>query len=110
MRVTSINSAGSYRYTNHINSRKQQNISNLNAQTGSNVSFQGWRIASAGGIYGALIGFAIGGPVGAALLGGMAVGAGAKTDENKWNKDPYGNVIDSSENPKPGTVPYNYYE
>jgi len=87
MRISSINSAGSYRLTS-------QNIIKQNKRSGQyvqpEVSFQGGKTAAGLGMFGALFGFALGGPLGAAILGGVAAGMGAGADDNKYETDQYG--------------------
>ena len=88
MRVSSINSAGSYRLTSQ-NIIKQRKSLEQKAQPDTNVSFNGGRLASGLGMYGALLGFAFGGPLGAAILGSVGGVVGANTDESKYETDYY---------------------
>ena len=76
MRVSPVNSVG-----NAVSPIKRAANCKPGGETSGSVAFEGWKNATGFGMYGALVGFVFGGPVGAALVGGFASGIGAKTQD-----------------------------
>lgn len=68
---------------NNRTSQKQyvRNVSNENLSNENALAFKGFKLGIGTGMLGALAGFALGGPIGAAIVGTLAGAAGGSADD-----------------------------